>query len=145
MPDNNLASLESVIEIFDLGMEVFHPGGLDSTRELAEICHVGNNTQVLDVASGTGEPLCFLVETFHCRGIGVDASQVMVERAKRKAEDRHRDTSRKKTVDCQSRKRPRPTLKTAWDHRESAATRATNVPDSPQSSSIRARRLIDQR
>ena len=87
--DNNAPSLENVIETLDLGEEVLHPGGLKTTRELAELCHVGSTTRVLDVASGTGEPLCFLVETFHCQGVGVDFSGTMVRRAQKKAEERH--------------------------------------------------------
>jgi ubiquinone/menaquinone biosynthesis C-methylase UbiE len=88
-PDKNAPSLENLIETLDLGEEVLHPGGLDTTRELAELCHVGSTTRVLDMASGTGESLCFLAQTFHCQGVGVDSSQAMVRRARKKAEGKH--------------------------------------------------------
>jgi ubiquinone/menaquinone biosynthesis C-methylase UbiE len=88
-PDKNAPSLENLIETLDLGEEVLHPGGLDTTRELAELCHIGSTAQFLDVASGTGEPLCFLVETLHCQGVGVDFSEAMVRRAQKKAEEKH--------------------------------------------------------
>jgi ubiquinone/menaquinone biosynthesis C-methylase UbiE len=88
-PDKNAPSLENLIETLDLGEEVLHPGGLDTTRELAALCHVGSTSRVLDVASGTGEPLCFLVETFHCQAVGVDSSETMVRRAQKKAQERH--------------------------------------------------------
>jgi ubiquinone/menaquinone biosynthesis C-methylase UbiE len=81
-------SLESLIETLDLGEEVLHPGGLATTRELAELCQINSTTRVLDVASGTGEPFCFLAETFHCQAVGVDSSGAMVRRAQKKAEDR---------------------------------------------------------
>jgi arsenite methyltransferase len=87
--DKNSPSVENLLESLDLGEEVLHPGGLDTTRELAELCHLGSTTRVLDVASGTGEPLCFLVETFRCQGVGVDFSETMVRRAQNKAEERH--------------------------------------------------------
>ena len=88
-PDKNAPSLENLIESFDLGEEVLHPGGLDTTKELAALCHIGSTTRVLDVASGTGVPLCFLVETFHCQGVGVDFSEAMVRRAQKNAEEKH--------------------------------------------------------
>ncbi len=89
MPDRNAPSLENLIETLDLGGEVLHPGGLDITRELAALCHIESTSRVLDVASGPGEPLCFLAETFHCKGVGVDSSETMVRRAQKKAEERH--------------------------------------------------------
>lgn len=88
-PDKNAPSLENLIESFDLGEEVLHPGGLATTKELAELCHIGKDAQVLDVACGSGEPLCFLVETFGCRGVGIELSEAMVQRAQSKAQQRN--------------------------------------------------------
>ncbi len=84
-------SLEKLIESEDVGLEILHPGGLEITRTLAELCHIGEGKLVLDVASGTGESACFLVEEFGCRVIGVDYSDYMVERARRKARMRGLD------------------------------------------------------
>jgi SAM-dependent methyltransferase len=81
-------SLENLLEDLDLGEEVLHAGGLDITRELAERCHVGGTSRLLDVASGTGESLCFLAETFHCQAVGVDSSGRMVKRARQKAQEK---------------------------------------------------------
>ena len=81
-------SLENLIESEDLGLEVLHPGGLDITRELAELCNIDKNKKILDVASGTGESACYLVEKFGCSVVGVDASEYMIERAKKKAKER---------------------------------------------------------
>jgi ubiquinone/menaquinone biosynthesis C-methylase UbiE len=82
-------SLEKLIEIVDLGLEVLHPGGLEITRELAVLCNIRKNTKVLDVASGSGESACFLQANFGAQVIGIDASKQMVERARKKAAERN--------------------------------------------------------
>lgn len=81
-------SLEALIESEDLGLEILHPGGLEITRELAELCHIGRGTIVLDVASGTGESACYLVQNFGCKVTGVDISDQLIKRAMRKAIER---------------------------------------------------------
>jgi SAM-dependent methyltransferase len=81
-------SLEELIESVDLKLEVLHPGGLAITKELAEFCHVSKDTKLLDVSSGTGESACFLAEQFGCQVTGVDVSDYMVDRARRKAAER---------------------------------------------------------
>lgn len=78
-------SLEALIEAEDLGLEILHPGGLQITRELGELCRIGPTSRVLDVASGTGESACFLAENFGCAVTGVDASDFMLNRAIEKA------------------------------------------------------------
>jgi len=78
-------SLENFIESEDVGLDILHPGRLEITRELAELCHIGKDTSVLDVASGTGESAFFLVQNFGCRVIGIDISDYMNVRAKKKA------------------------------------------------------------
>ena len=52
------ASLEALIESYDIGIESFHPGGTTLTMELAESCHVQRGSKVLDVASGAGATAC---------------------------------------------------------------------------------------
>jgi SAM-dependent methyltransferase len=78
-------SLEHLLEADDLGLEVLHPGGMDITRQLADLCGIGEGTSVLDVASGTGESACFLAETLGARVVGVDLSAYLLARARRKA------------------------------------------------------------
>ena len=78
-------SLENLIESENIGIESLHPGALETTKELADLCKVTENSLLLDVASGTGEGTYFLVEEFKCRAVGIDISQVMVKRAKEKA------------------------------------------------------------
>lgn len=75
------ASLERLIEIEELKLESLHPGGLDTTRELVELCKVGKGSEVLDVASGTGESACFIAQRFSAHVIGIDLSENMIRRA----------------------------------------------------------------
>ena len=84
-------SLEQLLESGMLPAEILHPGGLEITRELAELCEIGLGRKVLDVASGTGEAACFLAETFQCHVVGIDASEYMIERAREKTQSRKLD------------------------------------------------------
>lgn len=81
-------SLRNLIEGEDTGLEILHPGGLEITRELAELCHIGRGKRVLEVASGTGESASYLVKNFGCQLVGVDISDYMIERARRKAKEK---------------------------------------------------------
>ena len=78
-------SLENLIESEFIGIESLHRGAVETTKELADLCKVTENSRLLDIASGTGEGTCFLVEEFKCHAVGIDISQVMVRRAKEKA------------------------------------------------------------
>lgn len=81
-------SLEALIESGDVELPVLHPGGLASTRALAEMCHAGPGRRLLDVASGTGETACYLAANLGCTVTGLDHSAYMVQTAKRKAKER---------------------------------------------------------
>ena len=83
------ASLENLIEGEDLGFEILHPGGLVITQELADRCGIKQDTYVLDIASGTGETACYLAEKLGARVVGIDGSNLMVERAQEKAKHRN--------------------------------------------------------
>ena len=65
-------SLENLVESGVLGVESLHPGGMTTTKELAELCRVSENKLLLDVASGTGESTCFLVGEFGCTAMGIE-------------------------------------------------------------------------
>jgi SAM-dependent methyltransferase len=78
-------SLESLIEQEDLGLEVLHPGGLEITRELAELCRLKAGDNILDVASGSGESACYLKREFGCYVVGIDISDSMLRKAREKA------------------------------------------------------------
>lgn len=80
-------SLENLLISEEIGLEILHPGGLEITRDLAQLCHIGHVINVLDVASGTGESAFFLAKNFKCKIIGIDISYKMIRKAVRKAID----------------------------------------------------------
>jgi ubiquinone/menaquinone biosynthesis C-methylase UbiE len=79
-------SLEGLVETGLLPLESLHPGGLDTTKQLAERCGIRRGAAVLDVACGTGETACFLSRRFGARVVGADLSEQMIGRAREKAE-----------------------------------------------------------
>ena len=79
-------SLENLAESGVFGVKSLHPGGMSTTKELAELCTVNKRTKLLDIASGTGESTCFLVKTFGCTAMGIDISEIMVNQARKNAE-----------------------------------------------------------
>jgi len=78
-------SLEWLVETGMLELESLHPGGLETTRQLATVCNIQRGDAVLDVASGTGETACFLAQAFGARIYGVDHADEMIRRAEAKA------------------------------------------------------------
>jgi len=64
-----------------------HFGGLKTTRELIELCHIDEGKYVLDVGCGVGITPCYIAKMYGCIVVGVDISERMVdmsnERAKR--------------------------------------------------------------
>jgi SAM-dependent methyltransferase len=89
-------SLENLVETQDLGLEFLHPGGLEITLELARLCRIGRDTSVLDVASGTGESACYLAERLGACVIGIDISDHMLERARKKGKQKNLEIEFKK-------------------------------------------------
>jgi len=63
-----------------------HMGGLAATRQLAETCHIDNNSYVLDVGCGVGITPCYLAEVYGCRVMGIDLSEMMIQRSRERAE-----------------------------------------------------------
>jgi cyclopropane fatty-acyl-phospholipid synthase-like methyltransferase len=82
------ASLEGLIETELLKVESLHPGGLELTEELAELCEIRSGSAVLELACGTGESACFLAERRGARVVGLDGSSRMIRRAEQKARAR---------------------------------------------------------
>ncbi len=53
-------------------MKVLHPGGLDSTRLMAEKSKIAPDNTILDVGCGSGLSDVFLARNYGCRIVGVD-------------------------------------------------------------------------
>jgi arsenite methyltransferase len=62
-----------------------HMGGLEATRKLIEACHIDKASYVLDVGCGVGITACYLANDYGCKVVGVDLSEMMVERSKERA------------------------------------------------------------
>ena len=63
-----------------------HMGGLKATGRLAELCHLGKDTRLLEVGCGVGLTSCYLAKLYGCHIVGVDLSPKMVEWATRRAQ-----------------------------------------------------------
>jgi ubiquinone/menaquinone biosynthesis C-methylase UbiE len=63
-----------------------HLGGLNTTRELCDLCHVGKDARVLDVGCGVGATACYLAKTYGCRVVGVDLRPAMIANASERAQ-----------------------------------------------------------
>jgi len=89
---NDKLFLEDISELespyFDLQAYVGttkHMGGLKTTKELIELCHIDKDKYILDVGCGVGATPCYLAKRHVCRVVGVDISERMIEGAKERA------------------------------------------------------------
>ena len=70
--------------IANLGMTK-HYGSMEATRELVELCRIGNGQYVLDVGCGVGATPCYLAKAVDCGVVGVDLVDKMVEQSRERA------------------------------------------------------------
>ncbi len=80
------------VEITYFGIQAYtgttkHMGGLESTKELIELCRIGAGMHVLDVGCGVGATASYLVRTHGCTVVGVDVTPGMIDRANERARD----------------------------------------------------------
>ncbi|MFH0850902.1 MAG: methyltransferase domain-containing protein [Candidatus Bathyarchaeota archaeon] len=68
-----------------MGVPFFNIGGAASMDKLAELCHITEDTRVLEVGCGTGGNACYLANKYGCTVVGVDIAEHMVEYAQRRA------------------------------------------------------------
>ncbi len=86
-----MAKVCSVINAYEAGFletflgETLRPGGIELTRKLMELAGVKPGYRVLEIGSGKGETAIFLAENYGCEVTGLDASLVMIEAARQKA------------------------------------------------------------
>ena len=62
-----------------------HPGGVEASNELLDFCSLSEDDVVLDVGCGSGATACSIAEQFGARVTGVDISEVMIDRAVKRA------------------------------------------------------------
>jgi ubiquinone/menaquinone biosynthesis C-methylase UbiE len=80
---SSVADVDQVM--YECGIQVLHPGGLEKSDQMARACGVGGGKLVLDVGIGRGATACYLAPTYRCRVIGVDTSASMIAAARQKA------------------------------------------------------------
>jgi len=64
-----------------VGMTMLHPGGLKATDRLAELCHIGEDSRVLDIACGKGTSVVYLARKYACEVVGIDIADHLIEQA----------------------------------------------------------------
>jgi arsenite methyltransferase len=62
-----------------------HMGGLNTTKELIELCGIDEGTYVLEIGCGVGATACYMAKNLGCRVLGVDIRPSMVDRARERA------------------------------------------------------------
>ena len=81
-------SSDRAMEYFEIIAEggiTKHPGSMQATRELVQMCHIEAGKYVLDVGCGVGATPSYLAKKLGCRVMGVDLLDKMVEQARRRA------------------------------------------------------------
>jgi arsenite methyltransferase len=63
-----------------------HMGGLEATKTLIELCHIGKDTYVLEVGCGVGATACYLAKKYGCRVASVDLRESMIARSNERAQ-----------------------------------------------------------
>ena len=74
---------------FDFAVEVGltkHIGGLESTQELLELCHIAPGGYILDVGCGAGVTPAYIAKRYDCSVVGVDISEKMILRSEQWAQ-----------------------------------------------------------
>jgi arsenite methyltransferase len=62
-----------------------HMGGLRTTKELLELCHVSEDKYVLEVGCGAGATTCYIAKEYGSRVVGVDLHEKMANLARARA------------------------------------------------------------
>ena len=92
--------------VFDFQAEVGltkQIGGLKTTEELTELCHINEGKYVLDVGCGVGVTPCYLAIKYGCKVVGIDIFDRMIERSNERARrERVEDRVKFRVADVQS-------------------------------------------
>ena len=77
--------MENQSSFFDFAAAVGltkHLGGIKATEQLLQLCSIDQNKYVLDVGCGVGVTPCYIADKYHCRVLGIDILDNMIERSK---------------------------------------------------------------
>lgn len=98
--------MEKKMTFFDFAAEVGltkHIGGVESTETLVQLCHIHEDSYILDVGCGVGVTPCTIAKKYHCRVVGVDIVEKMVERCRERAQQQGVvDRTEFRTADAQA-------------------------------------------
>lgn len=64
-----------------VGLSILHPGGYNTTDELADLCEVDENTKLVDIGCGKGTSSIYLAKIHGCKVVGIDKSEERIEEA----------------------------------------------------------------
>lgn len=82
-----MVSVHRYHEISESSHRIMNPLSLEKLLLVADICHIGTASRMLDLASGKGEMLCQLAAKFGSTGIGVDIYPPVVADARARAQE----------------------------------------------------------
>ena len=82
-----MVSVHRYHEISESSHRIMNPLSLEKLLLVADICHIGSASRMLDLASGKGEMLCQLAAKFGSTGIGVDIHPPVVADARARAQE----------------------------------------------------------
>ena len=66
-----------------------HIGGAKATDELVKSCHIAKDSYILEIGCGVGLTPVYLAKKYGCRIMAVDLSKQMIEKAKKRAEEKN--------------------------------------------------------
>lgn len=61
-----------------VGIKVLHPGGYKATEKLCSMSNISNNSNVLDIACGTGTTSFFINKKYNANVTGIDISEYLI-------------------------------------------------------------------
>ncbi len=74
-------------EFQELFQGAIRPGGLTLTKEAFKLAGLGSGSKILDVGCGSGETVAYLANSQKSEAVGIDLSDVLIEKAREKFPD----------------------------------------------------------
>ncbi len=83
LTDDQIEKLDPYQFMAELGKQVIHPGGTQSTKEVYAMANLNNSHRVLDIGCGVGTTAIDMVKKFGCTVMASDIDQNMLDKAER--------------------------------------------------------------